>query len=85
MPIIENLSLLENKVFRKILYFSKRRKWKYGINESYILSSLIRIGFKKEEIKKAIQKLFDKRIIYYKKRYHNIYWFPTKKYRSQIN
>lgn len=72
--IAKNLSKKEIGALKEIFNFSKKREFRLGLNEDYI----------SERYQEGIKPLFDRKksLIYYKSKYGNKYWLPTKKGRK---
>lgn len=66
------LSKSEAEALNEIYLFSKKRGFRYGINEMYIRN------------KSHVNKLFEKKLVFFKKWKGHIYWLPTFKGRSIV-
>lgn len=71
---METLTLGEKTVLRWIYRFAKDHSFKYGINRKCLPSSL----------SDCIQSLFDKRLVFFKRKYSNTYWLPTEDGRALV-
>ena len=71
---MEALSLGEKTILRWIYRFAKNHSFKYGINKKYLPYTL----------DDCIQSLFNKHLIFFKRKYGNTYWLPTEEGRVLV-
>lgn len=73
---------IRKEILKQIRKFSEKRDWKLGLRHEYVINNVIgKLRVHPKIIDSLIQKLFDEKIIYYRKSYNNIYWIITKAYR----
>jgi len=72
---------LDFKIIDEITSFSKKRNWKYGLRNKYLIENLIKLGCEYEAIIKSLEKLEGK-VLYKIKRHNYPYWFIYKQFRD---
>lgn len=77
-----NLNKCEISVLLEISLFSKKRDWKFGLQQKYLYFNIFSKGFSKNEIEESITKLQDQNVIYIIWKYGKPYWFISKEFRK---